>query len=147
MSREESTSTNYKRMAAERQRRFWEEHGQTEVTDLTKNLTFKDGTRPRKETMQAEKGKYPSVQRQNKDLERRLFGRLRSAVEREAEFEEEKLEIQSIPERIRGLAQTLSKIPFHKWSAQQLTEAQKYFNPAQMNVLIEASRRNTGTKL
>jgi len=111
-----------------------------------KDLTFKDGTKPRKEAMQAEEGKTPAIQQRNRDLERRLFGRLRNAVEREREFEEEKLEIQSIPGRIRALAEELSKIPFHKWSAEQLTEAQKYFSPSQMNVLIEESRKNTGTK-
>ncbi len=109
----------------------------------SRDLRFRSGSKQSKDIMPAEVGKLNSVQVQNEDLKRRTFGKLGRAIQRENEAVALEEEAKALPKRIRSLAEKLSKKPFRKWTDQELSEAQKYFNPEQMKILVERSESET----
>jgi hypothetical protein len=107
-----------------------------------KDLSMRNGTKP-----MPEPERILPVQAQNIDLSRRLFGKLTEREQEAKRLGREIAELKTLPDHIRGLAKRLSKTPFHKWTPTDMAEVERYFTPDQAHVIVEASRKNTGTTL
>lgn len=110
------------------------------VKSRSKDLTFQSGARQVKEKMPAEGGKSPPVQMRNEDLKRRMFGKLTDAVKGENESNTLLEEAEALPEKICNIVERLSEKPFHKWTPEELSSAQKYFSPEDIRLIIERGK-------